>query len=55
MGGYPNPIDLDETVDASYAVGKALPRELRCTVLGGIAITPSAKSLVEKSLKDHAD
>ena len=55
MGGYPNPIDLDETVDASYAVGKALPRELRCTVLGGIAITPSAKSLVEKSLKDHTD
>jgi L-serine dehydratase len=52
MGGYPNPIDLDETIDASYAVGQALPRELRCTVLGGIAVTPSAKALVEKALED---
>ena len=46
VGGYVNPIPLDETVDASYAVGRALPRELRCTALGGIAIAPSALALV---------
>jgi L-serine dehydratase len=45
LGGYRNPIPLDETIDASYAVGKALPRELRCTAAGGLAVAPSAKSL----------
>ena len=45
MGGYENPIPLDQTVKASLKVGKALPKELRCTSLGGIAITPAAKSL----------
>jgi L-serine dehydratase len=37
LGGY-----LDETIDASYEVGKALPSELRCTAKGGCAVTPSA-------------
>jgi len=45
LGGYQNPIPLDETIDAMYAVGKMLPSELRCTSLGGIAVTPSALSL----------
>lgn len=42
MGGYVNPIPLDETVDAVLAVGKMLPPELRVTSRGGLAITPSA-------------
>ncbi len=45
LGGYTNPIPLDETIDASYEVGKALPSELRCTARGGCAVTPSALSL----------
>jgi L-serine dehydratase len=45
LGGYSNPIPLDETVDVSYAVGRALPRELRCTAEGGLAVTPSAIAL----------
>ncbi len=45
MGGYDNPIPLDETVDAVYATGRMLPRELKCTALGGLAVTPSAQSL----------
>ena len=45
MGGYTNPIPLDETIDAVYAVGRMLPRELRCTALGGLAQTPSALAL----------
>jgi L-serine dehydratase len=48
LGGYPNPISLDDAVDASYAVGKKLPPELRCTALGGLAVTPSARALVGK-------
>lgn len=45
LGGYRNAIPLDETIDASFAVGKALPRELRCTAAGGLAVTPSALSM----------
>jgi len=45
LGGYVNPISLDDTVDAVFAVGKLLPRELRCTSLGGLAVTPSAQAL----------
>jgi L-serine dehydratase len=45
LGGYHNPIPLDETVDAVLRVGEMLPSELRCTALGGIATTPSALAL----------
>lgn len=45
LGGYRNPVPLDETIDAAYSVGKMLPMELRCTALGGLAMTPSALSL----------
>lgn len=45
LGGYRNPIPLDETIDAVYAVGKMLPRELKVTALGGLALTPSALAL----------
>ena len=42
LGGYANPIPLDETIDASHEVGRALPSELRCTAKGGCAVAPSA-------------
>jgi L-serine dehydratase len=42
LGGYRNPIGLDETIDASLAAGRMLPCELRCTARGGIALAPSA-------------
>jgi len=45
LGGYQNPIPLDETIDAVYAVGKLLPSELRCTARGGLALAPSALGL----------
>jgi L-serine dehydratase len=41
LGGYANPIPLDETIDAVYAVGQMLPRELKCTALGGLSLAPS--------------
>jgi L-serine dehydratase len=49
MGGYENPIGLDETVDAVYAVGRMMPSELRCTSRGGLAVTPSALKLHRRS------
>lgn len=45
LGGYENPIPLDETIDAVLAVGKMMPPELRVTSRGGLAVTPSALSL----------
>jgi len=45
LGGYENPINLDETIDAVYATGKMLPPELRCTARGGLAVCPSALKL----------
>jgi L-serine dehydratase len=45
LGGYANPVGLDETIDAVYSVGKMLPRELKVTALGGLALAPSAQAL----------
>jgi L-serine dehydratase len=45
VGGYKDPIPFDETVDAMYSVGQMLPRELRCTALGGLSICPTACNL----------
>ena len=45
LGGYRNPVPLDETVDAVFAVGKMLPRELKVTALGGLAMAPAAQAL----------
>lgn len=45
LGGYHNPVPLDETIDAVLSVGKMLPEELRVTSRGGIAMTPSALTM----------
>ena len=42
LAGIPSPAPLDEVIAAMYAVGRALPGELRETALGGIAAAPSA-------------
>lgn len=50
IGGYQNPIPLDETVDTMYQVGKMLPQQLKCTALGGLAQAPSALIIPLRSL-----
>jgi L-serine dehydratase len=49
LAGYDAVIPLDEVIEAMGRVGRSLPMELRCTALGGLAITPTAKA-VEKRL-----
>ena len=51
LGGYQNPIPLDETIEAVDSVGRMLPEELRCTSRGGIAVCPSALALPRLDLK----
>ena len=48
LGGYYNAVNIDDTVDAVYSSGRMLPLELRCTSLGGMAVTPSALSMPRK-------
>jgi L-serine dehydratase len=49
LGGYRNPVPLDETIDASFDSGRMLPAELRCTAKGGLAVTPAALALERKT------
>ncbi|TFH20739.1 MAG: serine dehydratase [Bacteroidia bacterium] len=49
MAGYDPLIPLDEVVETMDRVGRSLPFELRCTALGGLAITPTARE-IEKRL-----
>ena len=49
LGGYRNPVPLDDTIDASFSSGRMLPPELRCTAKGGLAVTPSALALKRKA------
>ncbi len=42
LAGYDQVIPFDEVVDAARRVSQAMPREHRCTSLGGLATTPTA-------------
>ncbi|MSO50020.1 MAG: serine dehydratase [Acidobacteria bacterium] len=42
LAGYDPLIPFDEVVDAARRVAGQMPRELRCTSLGGLATTPTA-------------
>ena len=49
LGGVDPVIPLSETIKTLLDVGKVLPRELRCTALGGLSITKTAIE-IEKRL-----
>jgi L-serine dehydratase len=50
LGGYRNPITLDDAIDASIAAGRRLTPELRCTARGGVAATPSARAFLKRDV-----
>lgn len=45
MAGFAEVIPLDEVIATHNTIGRGLPRELRCTCLGGLSITKSAKKI----------
>ncbi len=49
LAGYDPLIPLDQVLDAHREISEAMPRELRCTALGGLSITPASKA-IEKRL-----
>lgn len=48
LAGFDQVIPFDEVVDAAKRVAEAMPREHRCTALGGLATTPTAIKLAGK-------
>jgi len=45
LSDYDHLIPLDEVIETMKRVGDAIPNTLRCTGLGGLAITPAAKRI----------
>jgi L-serine dehydratase len=45
LAGFDPVIPFDEVVEAARRVGNQMPRELRCTSLGGLAATPTAMKI----------
>ncbi|MEQ8762707.1 MAG: L-serine ammonia-lyase, iron-sulfur-dependent, subunit alpha [Planctomycetota bacterium] len=48
LAGYDHLIPLDEVLDAHREVSERMARELRCTALGGLSITPTSKAIEAK-------
>ena len=48
LGGYDHLIPFDEVVIAMSKVAHQIPRELRCTNLGGLSITPTADKIAQR-------
>lgn len=48
LANYQHLIPFDEVVAAMAKVAHQIPRELRCTNLGGLSITPTADKIAEK-------
>lgn len=53
LADYLHLVPMDEVVAAMRQVGELMPREICCTGLGGLAITPASKA-IEKKLKAAA-
>ncbi|MFZ4750527.1 MAG: L-serine ammonia-lyase, iron-sulfur-dependent, subunit alpha, partial [Phycisphaerales bacterium] len=50
LAGYDHLIPLDEVLDAHREISGNMARELRCTALGGLSITPTSKAIELKLL-----
>lgn len=55
LSDYQHLIPLDEVIETMKRVGDALPNTLRCTGLGGLAITKSAKEIEARLEANEAE
>ena len=51
LADYDHLIPLDQVIDAMDEAGTSIVPELRCTSLGGLSITPAAKT-IESALEE---
>jgi L-serine dehydratase len=45
LAGFDPLIPLDEVIETAKRVAGQMPRELRCTALGGLSITPASLAI----------
>jgi L-serine dehydratase len=48
LADYDPVIPLDEVIETAQRVAGQMPRELRCTALGGLSITPTSKAMEQR-------
>jgi L-serine dehydratase len=48
LAGFDPVIPLDEVIETAKRVAGQMPRELRCTALGGLSITPTSKAIEQR-------
>jgi L-serine dehydratase len=48
LADYDPVIPLDEVIEAAKRVAGQMPRELRCTALGGLSVTPTSKAVEQR-------
>jgi len=48
LASYDPVIPLDEVIETAQRVAGQMPRELRCTALGGLSITPTSKAIEQR-------
>lgn len=48
LGGYDPVVPLDEVIESARRIAAQMPRELRCTALGGLSTTKTSKELEKK-------
>ena len=53
LADYDPVIPLDEVIEAADRVGRALPRELRCTALGGLSVTDTSTKIEDRLQRQH--
>jgi L-serine dehydratase len=51
LAGYEHLVPLDEVIISMNEVAHQIPRELRCTALGGLSTTPTSRQIAEKLAK----
>jgi len=54
LAGYDPVIPLDEVIETALRVGEQMPRELRCTALGGLSVTPTSKAIEQRLAAEKA-
>jgi L-serine dehydratase len=48
LAGFDPVIPLDEVIEAARRVSEQMPRELRCTALGGLSMTPTSQRIEQR-------
>lgn len=53
LADYDPVVPLDEVIEAADRVGRAIPRELRCTALGGLSVTDTSAKIEDRLQRQH--